>query len=82
MEFFAREVGPLTVMQWGIAIAIALVAISALQTMIRTMKGGESKDTVPMRCPGCGWHGSVSRFHRTCPKCGDQITPTRTLPSV
>ncbi|GEM_PF-1074106 len=82
MEFLARQVGPLTLMQWAIAIVVGYVAISLLQSILKKADGSESKDTVSMRCAGCGWHGSVSRFHRTCPKCGDNITPTRTMPSV
>jgi rRNA maturation endonuclease Nob1 len=42
----------------------------------------DKRDYVNMRCAGCGWLGTVSKFHRTCPKCGNQITPTTTMPSV
>ena len=32
---------------------------------------------VPGKCLGCGWTGEVSLYHRTCPKCGNNITKQR-----
>ncbi|MCP4867729.1 MAG: hypothetical protein GY898_03310 [Proteobacteria bacterium] len=68
------QVGPLTVQEWG----LALIGISSLFTIGRFMFGGKktagSDNLAPASCLGCGWQGNVSKYHRTCPKCGNNIT--------
>ena len=83
MDILWTQVGPLTLIQWAIAVAVGWFAISALQAIFRKVEPEtDKKEYMNMRCPGCGWLGTVSKFHRTCPKCGNQITPTTTMPSV
>ncbi len=73
MEWLDTEVGPLSVQQWGLLI-FAIVVAFALFNWLSSKKGSETGGLTRARCIGCGWEGNVSKFHRTCPKCGNQIT--------
>jgi rRNA maturation endonuclease Nob1 len=76
MEILSRQVGPYTLLQWIIGLAVVYVLVTVLQKVFKKATAKPDKDFVAMRCAGCGWVGKVSRFHRTCPKCGDNITRT------
>lgn len=74
MDFLAQQVGPLTVGQWiGAVVAISL--IKPILGFIKGLSGGSSGENMSAaNCLVCGWEGKVSKYHRTCPKCGNQIT--------
>lgn len=73
MDFLTKVVGPLTVLQWiGVFVAVTVV-FPALGRLFGKKEQHDDKLT-PARCLGCGWQGKVSKYHRTCPKCGNQIT--------
>ncbi len=75
MDFLNQSVGPLTLGQWIGALVAFLVISSALSAMKRKSEQKEAAaNTSEARCLGCGWQGRVSRYHRTCPKCGNSIT--------
>ena len=74
MEWLHNQVGPLSVQQWGLAIFVMVVGF-AVFNMLNGKKASRSAEGLTRaRCVGCGWEGNVSKFHRTCPKCGNQIT--------
>ena len=75
MDFLSQQVGPLSVQEWGLAV-LGLIALFALLNWVKTaMQAPQDSDNLtPGRCLGCGWEGRVSRYHRTCPKCGNEIT--------
>lgn len=68
------QVGPLTVQEW----ALALIAMSVVFTIFRFMFGKKktagADNLAAASCLGCGWKGMVSKYHRTCPKCGNNVT--------
>ncbi len=75
MDFLSTQVGPLSVGQW-IGAVVAFIVISAVMKAIKS-KGGGGRDPGAVSaagCLGCGWNGDVSRYHRTCPRCGNSIT--------
>ena len=75
MDFLSNQVGPLNVGQWIGAIVAFLVVSSILGAMRRRSARGPGGGTVSAAgCLGCGWKGNVSRYHRTCPRCGNSIT--------
>ena len=74
MEWLDKMVGPLSIQQWGLAVFLLIVAFTIFN-MVSGKKGkAEAGGLTRARCIACGWEGNVSRFHRTCPKCGNQIT--------
>ena len=74
MEFLAQHVGPLTVGQWiGVVVAVSL--IKPLLGFLKSLRGSSGGDNLSeANCLVCGWSGRVSKYHRTCPKCGNEIT--------
>jgi hypothetical protein len=74
MEWLHNPIGPLSVQQWGLVIFV-LVAGFALYNVFSSKAAAKTAEGLTRaRCVGCGWEGNVSKFHRTCPKCGNQIT--------
>lgn len=73
MDWLSTPVGPLTVQQWGLVVFAIVVAFS-LVNWLTGSKRHDSRALTRGRCLGCGWEGSVSKYHRTCPKCGNKIT--------
>lgn len=55
-------------------LAVAVVALIVLSLVMRGFgkKSGpdRSQTHVNKECAGCGWKGSVSKFHKKCPNCG------------
>jgi predicted RNA-binding Zn-ribbon protein involved in translation (DUF1610 family) len=75
MDFLSAPVGPLTVGQWIGALVVFMALSSFLGVLRRRSEAKAHSGTVSAaRCLGCGWQGKVSRYHRTCPKCGNSIT--------
>lgn len=75
MEFLSNQVGPLTVGGWIGALVVLSIVSSVFSAMRRKAGGGGAGTTLSAaRCMGCGWQGKVSKYHRTCPKCGNSIT--------
>jgi Zn finger protein HypA/HybF involved in hydrogenase expression len=70
----AKHIGPFTVLQWSIgaiAFGFALQIGTAIKhRLIANKATGMSK----AKCLNCSWSGRVSKFHRTCPKCGNVVT--------
>lgn len=61
----------------GKQIVGALVGLFILGSILKRL-GGENdavkEHQVRKTCAGCGWAGTVSKFHKKCPKCGNTIT--------
>ena len=74
MEWLNNPVGPLTVQQWGLIIFVLIVGFSIYNWLSAKKAAAGEGGLTRARCIGCGWEGNVSKFHRTCPKCGNQIT--------
>jgi predicted RNA-binding Zn-ribbon protein involved in translation (DUF1610 family) len=67
--------GPFTLLQWLFVAGGAMVAMNVMGYVARTRRANEANDkAVPARCLSCHWEGKVSKYHRTCPKCGMNIT--------
>jgi predicted RNA-binding Zn-ribbon protein involved in translation (DUF1610 family) len=72
-DFLYRTYGPLTMLQWiggGLGVGV-------LMWLGSTLMGGKDRyadKVTPARCLQCKWEGKVSKYHRICPKCGNQIT--------
>jgi ribosomal protein L32 len=75
MDFLDKVVGPLSVLQWA-GVLLGIVALTSIAGWMRRAKGTAAADAklTDASCLGCGWKGRVSRYHRTCPKCGNNIT--------
>ncbi len=74
MDWLSNDIGPLTVQQWGLAV-IALMAVSAIVNWLKSRPNSSDQEKLSEgRCLVCSWSGKVSRYHRTCPKCGNSIT--------
>jgi len=72
------QVGPLTVQEWGLVLLGIVVFFSVLNFITARMKKTAGADKLAeASCLVCGWSGRVSRYHRTCPKCGNSITRLR-----
>ena len=76
MEFLSEQVGPFTVLQWLTYVFVAVVGLNIARSFLGKVQGTNDRDFVSMRCAGCTWSGKVSKFHRTCPKCGNHISAT------
>jgi ribosomal protein L32 len=75
MDALNQTLGPLTMLQWFLALGGLMVVFSIFNALSRRAKEAKGDDdTVRAKCLVCGWNGKVSRFHRTCPKCGNSIT--------
>ena len=74
MDFLSTPVGPLSIGQWAGAVAAFLVVSSLFSSMRQKTEQAKGSAGSPARCLGCGWEGKVSRYHRTCPRCGNSIT--------
>ncbi|MFC1895351.1 hypothetical protein ACFL0Q_01630 [Thermodesulfobacteriota bacterium] len=59
------------VLMMAAVIAGCLILISLLRKLFG--KPGENKHTQPVQCPGCGWHGRVSRYAGQCPRCNQPL---------
>jgi hypothetical protein len=64
----------------GTILTVVVVAVAGLLVLALLMKGfgkksgpDVSQTHVHKECTGCGWEGSVSKFHRKCPNCGDAL---------
>ena len=57
---------------WKIVAVVALVLVGARLLRLVLAPRREDPHHVKVQCT-CGWSGSVSRHHRTCPKCGNRI---------
>ena len=58
----------------GALFGAALIVGSLLRKMLR--EGNDKPDPsthVRKECTGCGWAGTVSKFHKKCPNCGEEI---------
>lgn len=74
MDFLSDQVGPLSVGQW-IGAVVAFLIVSSIMNAMRGRNAQGAGGTVSAAgCLGCGWKGKVSRYHRTCPRCGNSIT--------
>lgn len=73
VDVLSNQVGPLSVLQWIGAVVVGLILLSAVPRLFRSKTQHDDK-LAAARCLGCGWQGKVSKYHRTCPKCGNQIT--------
>ena len=77
LDTLGNQLGPFTLLQWAlgaIAFGFALQIFTGIKhRVIANKAGGLTK----AKCLGCGWNGRVSKFHRTCPKCGNVVTRLR-----
>lgn len=73
MDWLDNQVGPLSVQGWGLLIFVLIVGF-AVFNWLSSKKGSTTGGLAQARCIACGWEGNVSKYHRTCPKCGNQIT--------
>ena len=78
MDLLNATFGPFSVLQWGGGLVLFGVLVGFWNTWSasRSPSGLQGK-LAPASCLSCGWKGKVSKFHRTCPKCGDAITRTQ-----
>ncbi len=74
MEVFETQVGPLTLGQWGLVVIGVIILSSVLRWAARKGKAAGQDKLTSASCLVCNWKGSVSKYHRTCPKCGNNIT--------
>ena len=75
MDFLSQAVGPLSLGQW-IGVLVALLVVFPLLNKLGSWskRHGEQANLGEAKCLGCGWKGRVSKYHRTCPRCGNAIT--------
>ena len=74
-ELLDTVLGPYTLKEW----AIGLIAFGVVLQVVTTLKQKVIADRATSgltkaRCLGCNWRGQVSKYHRTCPKCGSAIS--------
>lgn len=61
----------------GKQIVVGLVALFLVGSILKVFnkdKAHVKEHQVQKTCPGCGWSGIVSKFHKKCPKCGGTIS--------
>ncbi|MCO4768938.1 MAG: hypothetical protein KDA24_02845 [Deltaproteobacteria bacterium] len=70
--------GPFTIKQWGLGLLAIGFALQIYTEIRRKLEANAATgSTSHAKCLGCGWRGKISKFHRTCPKCGNIVTRTR-----
>jgi len=75
MDALNQPFGPLTLLQWFLSLGGLMVFFAVVNSMAASRKARKGEEgAMEAKCLGCGWRGKVSRFHRTCPKCGNSIT--------
>jgi hypothetical protein len=59
----------------GVGIAVAGVVGAAVYRWIfrDRREVAETSTHIRKECLSCGWQGLVSKFHKKCPNCGDEI---------
>ncbi len=57
---------------YAIGVAVIVVVVKLLRSILS--KGVDAEYTEKRDCQACGWKGSVSRYHRTCPGCGARMS--------
>ncbi len=68
------QIGPLTFQEWGLLV-VGLVVVFGVINWLKGRGGGAGEQNLTWAsCMGCQWQGRVSKYHRTCPKCGNNIT--------
>ncbi len=60
-----------TWLQVGLA-ALALIVLLKLLSKVFAKKE-ENPANVDASCPYCDWSGTVSKFHKVCPRCAKRI---------
>ena len=73
MEWLSQPLGPLTAGQW-LGGAFGLGTLMWLGSQIGRSRGSHGDKLSQARCLVCKWEGNVSKYHRICPKCRNQIT--------
>jgi anaerobic ribonucleoside-triphosphate reductase len=68
------QIGPLTLLEWGLALIGIMVLFSIINLITGKKKTAGADNLSAASCLGCGWEGPVSKYHRTCPRCGNNIT--------
>jgi len=74
MEFIDTVIGPWTIKEWAIGLVIFGVLLQIGTTIKHKFLADKATGNLrKARCPACRWNGKVSKFHHTCPKCGNNI---------
>jgi len=74
VEAFETMVGPLSLGQWALVVIGIIAAFSVINWLSRKGKAAAESKLTSASCLVCNWKGNVSKYHRTCPKCGNSIT--------
>ena len=61
-----------------VAVAIGIIVLFfVLRAIFRAVARGGEKEAetgqIQKQCTGCGWEGTVSRYHKKCPNCGSDL---------